>query len=256
MHRVGYMGDVATALITAAGVFIGYQYLVRPLFVYGSHRTPARYSFTAIDQKTWATSAAALLKSPDEVARVGGALSALGFSPVVACQLQQSEANTGFLLYTSQDDAASATVSISGKADKVTLAVEFCQLYEDGSVLSLTNSLLPPVYPTWTKKRAYRIPGLTNLDELHRRFCRIRERSSIALPIRLPQGSELVTVERFLNEELEELCRLGVLTREIAPGQRRFTVFGAYRTSLRLMWPFYGIALDRGRRLALRDSDA
>jgi hypothetical protein len=255
MHRVEDMGDVGTALIAAGGVFMVYQYLVRPLFVYGSHRTPARYSFKAIDQKDWAATVSALLKSPDEVARIEGALCALGFSPVVACQLQ-SHPTTGFLLYTAEDDAASATVGISGTAARAVTTVEFCQLYEDGSVLSLTNSVLPPVYPKWTKKRAYRIPGLTDLDELYRRFSRIRERASIALPIRLPEGSELAAVERFLNEELEELCQRGVLSEEITTGQRRFTVFGAYRTSLKLMWPFYGIALNRGRRLALRESDA
>lgn len=219
----------------AVGAFVLWMlflYFVVPLIVYNLNRGPEKYALPEISWESFiAARSSAFL-------REHAAFTQLGFLPASASVLSIPGSITFFALYRHENDPVAATLVSSSNGRKETVTKEFTQRYENGFHLSLIASPLPTPFPRWRKKEGFRLPKVANTALLFEAFKNIRAKSQYGLPERLTIGQELAEVQNYLNEELEDLISRRYLSANVANGQRRFTLKGAYLMAWKLLWPW------------------
>lgn len=222
------------ALYAALAVVV-FNYGVAPLVVRAVWSMPGRYTLPPLD---WESS---LADRSEAFKKAVAGLMARGFTASAASRFEIQKTVTHFAALRSPNGLYTATVmTVVGPGIEQT-AVDFTQLHENGNALTVMNGANPEVFPDWERKRTFRFPKIREVAALHERFSRLRDRSDLGAPRPLPLGRELDAVAAFLNAELDHLVDVGFLRPPGPDGLLRLSLWGAYRSCLRLMWPFKGL---------------
>lgn len=166
-------------------------------------------------------------------------IEALGFEYVASSSIDNSHAKTDFSLYShSSDNTCAMLVSINSNIKSVSY-IEFSQLYQDGSMLDVSNSAQVSAFPKMNIKLAVQYPEVRSAKELYSIFLRLKDLlKNSAKPIAYDKSKGLEYVERFMADESDELVKLGYCHPEIGKdGKRLLTWKGAYLITLRSVFP-------------------
>jgi hypothetical protein len=240
-----------TILIAAqfAGAFWCFMMFLAPLAVFWSSRSPCSYTLVALEPDN------ELKTATPAVVGAMQQLQELGFSISRCSSIAMSHASTGFFVFRKSGDPCLATVLSGRNAFATVAAVEFSQIYVGDACLSLTSSPLPPVYPRWRERVRFALPGATDVQDLFRRFCLLRERNPLGAHLDVPPGGELPVLERLMNREVNYLCEVGFLSDDCDKGSRRSSLWAAYRMSWRMLPPWKQLKLAAERRRTLAASE-
>jgi hypothetical protein len=242
------MPEIVLTVTGVLGLYLAFTHLVAPLFVLRSHRVPCEYRFPPADV------AATLAEATEPFRATCREFAELGFSPVAAGRLDNSNTSTAFVLFRQPGDPCIATAMLGRSALGTRVVIDFTQPYRDGICLSLSNSPYPPLFPHLRIKVAYQLAGTRHLWELLERFRRLRERCGLQDPVMAPEGGELASLERFMSAEAAALRERGIYAAGCENGYRRLTLKGAYLLSWKLLWPWKPLRVWLARRRALSAS--
>jgi|CXWL01.1.fsa_nt_gi hypothetical protein len=243
------MDNFGFLLVYVVGI-LGLFYIWGPLNVFFLNMGPLNREFIARDPSEWLENADLEAKQIDDELRI------LGFFPSIAAAMPGSTGSISFLAYSSDISPSSAVIMVGTSPLGTRYIVEFCQIFETGSLLSLTNANTPRIFPRMSGRAIFRLPGVRNLAEQFSRFQRLCARSGFGLPVRLERGKELLRIKSLAELETAELVKRGLYSPNPSENSRRLTLYGAFYMSLRLMWPWKGILLSREAARTLSASEA
>ncbi len=212
-------------------VFVASQYLVGPIAVRFLTKVPESYRLPILD-------ADEVLAGSVLAKRRHAELERLGFVPAGATGVPRLRA----LLYVRPDEGSSATIMESSKGVWVSFAQQI-----GGTVLSVSNSTMPGVYPAWGRKDAYGLPAATETADLYRVFQVLRGRREGEWRRSSPE-TELSLTQDFANEELQHLVEIGFYSSRVQSGHRSVSLWAAFYMTWRMAWPVKSIRLWLARR--------
>jgi hypothetical protein len=226
--------------------FLAFQHFVLPLAVYFFNVMPYRYVFMPLPWGEFLAAQTAPFTISHEQ------LLQLGFTPVGASSLNMSPSKTSFVLYRQNDGTATATLMCSTAVTTEYIVVDFTQTYEDGVNLSVCNGPTPLVFPSWHRRIFFRAHEIKDPQILYSRFQAITAKLARPGAIPLPPGQEFETVSAWLNDELHALASMRFTRPPKGDGKLRFTLWAAYVSSWKLIWPWKFILnrLDSRRVIA------
>ena len=162
-----------------------------------------------------------------------------GFRYVVSSQFTLQKTKTLFSLYVHDTKRLTILLTSIKNPDVNHLQyVEVAQLFDDDTLLSVMNSPMASVYPKTPRKVAFRYPKIKKISRLVKITEQILEEYlSTKKAVALPEGKELKLIERFFNEEQQELVERGYLSPQVVQTERMLTLKGAYLMTWKLLWP-------------------
>lgn len=213
-------------------VLIALPYIIGPALVWMSQTMPERYHFTQLDPDAF------LSERSETFLQLHEQILAAGFRYIGSSSLLMSHSSMAFSIYYQPETRLCCTLSSAYSEPMNTTQLEFTQLYEDGSLISVNNNPLFNIYPAWDKKTGYRFPQVNNFNELLEIADTLLSMQP-AWPLKkaLPEGHEFELIEEHLNEEMQRLIDTGYVSRTVSNGERKLTIKGALLFTWKLCWP-------------------
>jgi len=229
--------DVLKWIVGILIIYLSVQYVVGPVMVYINQRLPKKYKFDLLDSVTF-------LSERDEVFRsLHEEIINNEFRYIGSAEILQSHSSMYFSIYYSDEKKITSTLITAEVAhNSTTTQIEFTQIYDDGTLLSVNNNSVIGVYPEWKIKEAYRFSNVNDFTELLAiadKIIRIRKRHQIAVP--MVEGKEFETIEQHLNKELERLVHLGWVSSKPTENGFKLTPKGAVLMTWKMCWPIKSI---------------
>lgn len=229
--------DVLKWILGILVIYFSVQYVVGPVMVYINQRLPIKYKFVLLDPTTF-------LSERDEVFRsLHEEIINNGFRYVGSAEMLQSHSSMYFSIYYSDEKKITSTLVTAEVAhNPTTTQIEFTQIYDDGTLLSVNNNSVIGVYPEWKIKEAYRFSNVndfTGLLAIADKIISVRKRHQIAVP--MEEGKEFETIEQHLNEELKRLIHLGWVSSKLTENGYNLTPKGAVLMTWKMCWPIKSI---------------
>jgi len=226
--------------------FILIFYSITPLFVYAKQKFPKNYILHPLSRE-------ALLPMADEAFRQQDKeIGQNGFTLAVSAYFQLQQTKTLFLLYRHPHYPLSLMLVHISNPNTATLSyLESTHIFEDHTFLNVNNSHLAGGFPKSHRKVSLYYPEITSVEELVTVSRKIADRYFYdKKPIALPKGEEMQMIERYMNEELQELVDKGYLKRGTNSDERGITLKGAYLFTWKLLWPFKQLIFHKTRQHA------
>ncbi len=224
-------------LIVIAVVIIFWSPLVMntigPFIIWRTQKIPTRVKFVPADE------AAFMEERSGEFKNYDSELAALGFSTVGSSVLLDTHVNGHFRLYWHAElQIAAMVVSTVSAAEEFTY-LEFTQLFQDGSVLSVNNAGRPEAYPRLAFKSAFQFSEVQSAEILLSYTQKIkRQIKPNSVPIDYDLVSGFGGVEKHMRRESDELLNLGFVNETIdEQGKRSLTLLGAFGMTFRSVSP-------------------
>jgi len=219
---------VAVIVLSLCALLLLFFHISSPLIVRKTERLPETYRFNATPAF-----------ETDLVRSLKFQLSTLGFEYIGSSELRDSISDTHFSLFREKEGTLSATVvTVQNPLDHFTY-LEFMQLYQDGTVVSVSNAPVCSVYPTMDKRITLRLPKVQNSETLLKVVELAKFHSSLNAPaVPLRDGTEFAQVAATLNDELQQLINRGYVASDARNGQRSLTLKGALLFAWKSLWPW------------------
>lgn len=222
------------AIIILAAL-LALPYVLGPALVWMSQKMPEAYRFKRLDGDNF------LAERSETFRQLHQDIVGAGFSYIGSSELLLSHSSMAFSIYYQPETQLCCTLSSAYSEPMNTTQLEFTQLYEDGSLISINNNPLFNIYPEWDKKTGYRFPKVNDFNELLMIADTLLAMQPASIRKKaLPQGAEFELIEAHLNEELQRLVSLGYVSDHVVDGERRLTAKGALLFTWKLCWPIKG----------------
>lgn len=204
-----------------------------PLLIKKIQKLPARVKFEKHDEKEFLSS------RDQEFNELNRKIIEIGFEYVGSSFMADSHTNTSFSLYSNDADLTCCTiVSMVSKVKSLTY-VEFSQLYNDGSMLDVSNANQVSPFPKMDLKLAVRYPEIHEPKELYEVFLKLKKSlKNTAQPIGYDKSKGFEVVEEFMAQESDMLVEKGYCNEPVdQEGKRTLTFKGAYLMTWRSVFP-------------------
>ena len=227
-----------TDLIQLVLLLYAIQFVLAPLVIYFSNKSSANPQFTTFDL------ANPPLQLPPSYLQSLRVLESLGFQPVahLFTGVLATHSRVVITMYVNRTERDSASVvHILSEVQPMTRLLntytEFCTEFDDGHEMSTLNSKQAALFTAIPEKQIFRLPNLTNLQQLyevHRAVTaqRLGANKRVALP-----GQE---VNEFIDGVKRDLARqeaFGRMALDASGEWYRPTMRGAIHGTLMLIWP-------------------
>ena len=241
--------EIAEWLFNGVLIFLGIQFLLGPVIVWRSQKMPEYYRFNIIESQKFLSE-----RSPTFIA-LHKTIQGSGFEYTGSSELLMSNLSMYFSLYNHFDKKIACTLVTAHSKPVNTTHIEFTQMYEDGSVLNVSNASVINVYPRSVSRLSFRFPRVNEFGQLLALAERlIRNHKQGERRITFKRGQEFEALESYLNRELKELIARGWVRSDVVAGQRRLTIKGATLMTWKMLWPvrqiLSNIDISRSRRAA------
>ena len=219
-------------LLISGMIYLGFMYLGMPLLVLKQNSMPAKYTLSPFSTEEENT-------LDEEFKAYDQDILDNGFHHIVSSQVKHQKTTTFFNLYIQHTKKLSILLtSIDNPNVKKLQYLEVTQLFSDDTLLSVMNSSVASFYPESPRKVGFRYPKVKKVSQLVQIIEYILEEYlSNKTAISLPEGEELKLLERFFNEEQQELIDKGHVSPKIVQEERMLTIKGAYFMTWKLLWP-------------------
>lgn len=218
-------------------LYLAVQYVLGPIMVYRNQRFPKRYKFDLLNPNEFLSARDGVFKSLHEE------ILSNKFRYIGSAEMLQSHSSLYFSIYYSDEKKITCTL-ITAKAahNPATTQIEFTQMYDDGTLLSVNNNSVIGVYPKWKIKESFRFPDVNDFTELlviAEKIISIKKKQQT--PISMVEGKEFETIEKHLNEEHDRLINLGWVSSKPDGNKYRLTPKGAVLMTWKMCWPIKSI---------------
>jgi hypothetical protein len=232
-------------ILKIALLLIGMQYVAGPVVVWWTQKLPERYKFVRLDSEEFLT------QRSNTFLRLHRELVAGSFGYIGSSELKMSLATMYFSIYYNPQTKLCCTLSSAHSKPASTTQIEFTQLFDDGSVVNVSNNPLFDIYPAWDRKIVYRFPNTNDFGELLSAANKLIEKETKSVKVGLKQGSEFETIENYLTQEMMRLISMGLVSGKAVGGERHLTLKGAIIFTWKLCWPVKSIlsSLDEKRSI-------
>jgi len=244
-----------TQLIQTLLLIYASQFVITPLVIYFYNKQSANPQFMSFDL------ANPPLRLPPSYLQSLPLLESLGFQPVAHLFAGSLARNmrTVLTLYVNRVEREIVTVvHMLGEFPPVTRVLhtytEFCTEFDDGHEMSTSNSSQAGLFVRVPEKQLFRIPHLTNLQQLyevHRALTgqRLGVNKRLALP-----GYEVAELIEGMKLDLAREAAFGRMALDASGEWYRPTMRGAINSTLMFIWPVgtlrRKLQRSRGVRLA------
>jgi hypothetical protein len=225
--------DALNVFSVVAFLFLASRYFGGAIAVYRGQRLEAEVRFRV-------EPAAEFIAARDDKFRfLDQQLRGLGYGLVDAATMDQSFTKAWVGLYWSPEDQLAATLATMSNGIENFTYTEFVRLYQDGRVLSVSNSPIASVYPDIPVKKSFHYPEFeypASLIAIHRKFADKYASDAAVLDYDTEGGFSLV--RKYMRLESDELVRMGYAREPIgSDGRRGLTVKGAWLLTWRSIFP-------------------
>ena len=229
------------------------QFLLAPLLIYFSNRSSANPQFTTFDL------ANPPIPLPPSYLQSLPLLESLGFEPVAHLFTGTLATNTRVVLtlYVNRMERVTGIVlhtlaEVRPMSRVVSTSIEFCTEFDDGHEISTLNSKQAALFTVIPEKQIFRLPNLTNLQELyevHRTVTGqwLGANKRLALP-----GQEVNELIDGMKRDLARQEAFGQMALDASGEWYRPTMRGAIRGTLMLIWPVGTLRRMLQRRRGIR----
>ena len=139
--------------IIKAFIFIlGVQYLLGPVIVWWIQKLPDKYRFELIDSKKFLSE-----RIPTFIA-LHEEIQDREFEYIGSSELIMGNTSMYFSIYNNFDKKIACTLVTACSVPINTTHIEFTQIYENGSVLNVSNSSIINVFPKSDMRLSFRFP--------------------------------------------------------------------------------------------------
>ena len=224
--------EIAVWIIEALVIFLAAQYVLGPVLVWWKQRLPEKYRFKLLDSEKFLSARTAVFIALHEEIQAGN------FEYIGSSELMMSDVSMYFSIYNNFDKKIACTLVTAHSIPEDTSYIEFTQMYENGSVLNVSNASIINVYPKSEMRLAFRFPEVNDfhrLLELAEKLIRTNRKNE--QKITFTRGNEFAAVEAYLDRELNKLVDRGWVQSGIVAGGRRLTVKGALLMTWKMVWP-------------------
>jgi len=229
--------EIAGWIIKAFVLILGIQYLFGPIVVWWIQRLPDKYRFELIDSKKFLSERIPTFIALHEEIQDGE------FEYIGASELTMGNTSMHFSIYNNFDKKIVCTLVTACSIPVNTTHIEFTQIYENGSVLNVSNSSIINVFPRSDMRLSFRFPQISHFDQLLTYAEKlIDSNKQNEHRITFLKGKEFEAVESYLNRELNELIERGWVQSKVVAGNRRLTIKGALLMTWKLVWPIKQIS--------------
>ena len=214
-------------------IFLFIQFIFAPLLIWKQQKLPTKYHLLPLSREE-------LERRSDSIYQaLGLQITDLGYHYIDSAYFQLQQTETLFSIYRHPVHTSMVSlVSITNPNTPRNLYIAVSQLFDDDTLLEVINSSIAGVYPKSPRKAAFRYPEIKDISELVTITETImRQYLHSKNPIPLPEGTELSLIERFLNEEQEELIERGYIQSNTTDEGKSLTLKGAYLMTWKLLWP-------------------
>jgi len=218
-------------------------YGAMPLLVYAQTKIPAFYNFIPVSEKEF------LENSDEEFKSLFEEIGSNGFQYICSSSFTQQVTNTRFSVFSHPDKTISISViRITNPNVPSLLYLEVGQLFDDGTIIDVTNTSRSSVYPKSTTKVTFQFPDIKEVKALIEvTESIISKYLSSKTPITLPKGEEMQFIEKVINDEQLELIAKGYFVKSADGDVCTVTLKGAYLMSWKLLWPIRQILEYKNR---------
>ena len=236
---------IETLFYIVGGGFVGVYGLI-PLLVYSQNKQPERFRLDPVPKER------ILEETEERFHALAEEIEANGFGYIAASAFSMQQTATHFMLFGNEEKKLYIMLTqISNPNVPTEIFPEVSQLFDDDTVIDVLNASMDPAYPPSPRKVMFRFPEIEEVSEL----VAVTEKiiaSYLASKraVTFPQGRELETIARLLNEEQDELIAKGYFKKEAHNGMRGVTLKGAYLMTWKLLWPIKQIRQSRNRAFA------
>lgn len=204
-----------------------------PLLIKKIQKLPARLKFKKHDEKEF------LLSRDAEFNELNRKIIEIGFEYVGSSFMTDSHTDTNFSIYSNDSDLTCCMiVSMVSKIKSITY-VEFSQLYNDGSMLDVSNADQISPFPKMDLKLAVRYPEIHEPKKLYEVFLKLKKfLKNTAQPTAYDKNKGFEVVEEFMAKESDILVEKGYCNEPVdQDGKRTLTFKGAYLMTWRSVFP-------------------
>ncbi len=214
--------------------FIIIFYIITPLVVRTKQRIPEIYKLHPLTLEEFSLKIDDTYKAKDEHIRKSGCIYC------TSAYFSTMKTETIFSIYHHPTYSFTISlVSILNPNVPPLLYMEVSQLFDDNTILNLTNSPLIGAFPKSPRKKTFHYPEINDIDTLiEKTNLIVNHYLTSKKPVTITQGEELKEIEYLMNEELREVMDKGYIERTSTNGVRMLTFKGTYLMTWKMMWPF------------------